>query len=162
LQPIKSFGAPERGQALARVYELCRQVGDTPQLLTVLGNLATWHRERAEIPAAQEVAEQRLTLAQRQPDVTLLIQAHLGMASELFFGGAFAPANAHMEQVLALVTRPPDGPSAGGVPVPVGYPQLGRVLWMLGYPDQALTQFQQALAQAQERVRPEPRAATMY
>jgi predicted ATPase len=41
LQTAKGLGAPERGQVLARVYELCRQVGDTPQLVTVLG---AWRR----------------------------------------------------------------------------------------------------------------------
>ena len=63
LRTMKSLGAPEREHALTRAYELCQQVGDTPQLLTVLGSLASWHRERAEIPRAQEVAAQRLTLA---------------------------------------------------------------------------------------------------
>ena len=105
LETMKSHGAPERGQALTRAYELCQQVGDTPQLVTVLGSLASWHRERAEIHRAQEVAAQRLTLAQRQPDVTLLMQAHQGLAMELFFGGAFAPAHDHMQQALALATR---------------------------------------------------------
>jgi predicted ATPase len=41
LQTVKSLGAPERGQALTRAYELCQQVGDTPQLVTVLGSLAS-------------------------------------------------------------------------------------------------------------------------
>ena len=83
---MKSLGDPERGQALTRAYELCQQVGDTPQLVTVLGSLASWHRERAEIHTAQEVAAQRLTLAQRQPDVTLLMQAHEGLAENYSSG----------------------------------------------------------------------------
>ena len=118
LQTMKGFGAPERGQVLTRAYELCQQVGDTPQLLTVLGSLASWHRERAEIPTAQEVAAQRLTLAQGQPDATLLMAAHHGLALELFFGGAFAPAHDHVQQALALATRHQDGPRAGGVGMP--------------------------------------------
>ena len=112
LQTMKGLGAPERGHVLTRAYELCQQVGDTPQLLTVLGSLASWHRERAEIPMAQEVAAQRLTLAQGQPDATLLMAAHHGLAYELFFGGAFAPAHDHVEQALALATRHQDGPRA--------------------------------------------------
>ena len=76
LKTMKSNGTPERAHALTRAYELCQQVGDTPQLMTVLGSLASWYRERAEILRAQEVAAQRLTLAQRQPDVTLLMAAH--------------------------------------------------------------------------------------
>ena len=39
---------------------------------------------------------------------------------------------------------------------------LGRILWMLGYPDQALTQSHQALALAQERARPEQLATILY
>ena len=40
-------------------------------------------------------------------------------------------------------------------------PLLGRILWMLGYPDQALTQSHQALALAQE-ARPEQLAIVLY
>ena len=96
------------------------------------------------------MAAQRLTLAQGQPDATLLMAAHHGLAEELFFGGAFAPAHDHVQQALALATRHQDGPRAGGVSV---MPWLSclRILWMLGYPDQALTQSHQALALAQER-----------
>jgi predicted ATPase len=158
LQMIKGLGAPERGQVLARVYELCRQVGDTPQLVTVLGGLASWHRERGEIHMAQEVAEQRLTLAQRQSDVTLFMQAHRGLGGELFFGGAFAPAYDHLTQAIALATRQQDSPRAGSVNVPFFMEgcqvMLGRILWMLGYPDQALTQFHQALALVQKLAHP--------
>ena len=145
---MKSLGAPERGQALTRTYDLCQQVGDTPQLLTVLGNLALWHRERAEIHTAQEIATQRLTLAQRQHDVTILMQAHSGLASELFWGGAFAPAHDYMQQALALATRQQNGPMVSSLMM------LCRILWMLGYPDQALTQSHRALTLAQERSRP--------
>ena len=165
LRTMKSLGAPERGHALTRAYELCQQVGDTPQLLTVLGSLASWHRERAEIPRAQEVAAQRLTLAQGQPDATLLMEAHQGLAEELFFGGAFAPAHDHVQQALALATRHQDGRSAGGVSVTNlvrSLSFLGRILWMLGYPDQALTQSHQALTLAQEQARPEQLASVLY
>jgi tetratricopeptide (TPR) repeat protein len=107
---------------------------------------------------AQEVAEQRLTLAQRQSDVTLLMQAHRGLGAELFFGGAFAPAYEHLTQAIALATRPPDSPHAGSVNVPFFMEgcqvTLGRILWMLGYPDQALTQFHQALALVQQQAHP--------
>ena len=41
-------------------------------------------------------------------------------------------------------------------------PLLGRILWMLGYPDQALTQSHQALALAQEGARPEQLAIVLY
>ena len=87
LKTMKGNGTPERAHALTRAYELCQQVGDTPQLMTVLGSLASWYRERAEILRAQEVAAQRLTLAQRQPDTALLMAAHRGLATGIILWG---------------------------------------------------------------------------
>ena len=103
------------------------------------------------------MAAQRLTLAQGQPDATLLMEAHHGLAEELFFGGASLPARDHVQQALALATRHQHGPCAGGVSVTTlvdALSFLGRILWVLGYPDQALTQSHQALALAQEQAHP--------
>ena len=41
LQAIRGWGTPEVEQACVRAMELCRQIGDTPQMLFALSNLAT-------------------------------------------------------------------------------------------------------------------------
>ena len=60
-------------------------------------------------------------------------------------GGVFAPAYDHLKQAITLATRQQDSQGAGSANVPFFMEgcqvMLGRILWMLGYPDQALTQF---------------------
>ena len=51
-------------QAYTRARELCRQVGETPQLLSVLCGLGRFYNIRAEYQTARELGEQFLRLAQ--------------------------------------------------------------------------------------------------
>src|SRR5262249_49440279 len=76
LAVAKGAGAPEVGHALARARELCHQVGDTAQLLRVLGGLGRFYRQRGEFQVGLELSEQHLTLAQRQHDAVRLLEAH--------------------------------------------------------------------------------------
>jgi predicted ATPase len=76
LMATKGQGAPEVGQAYARARELCRQVGETPQLFPVLFGLWRFYLVRAGHQTARELAEQCLSLAQQVQDPTLLLQAH--------------------------------------------------------------------------------------
>ena len=52
LMAIKGFAAPEVAHAYARARTLCQQVGETPQLFTVLLGLCTFYQERAELQTA--------------------------------------------------------------------------------------------------------------
>src|SRR5215831_21093618 len=54
----KGYGVPEVEQAYARARELCRQVGETPQLFPVLRGLSAFYIARAELQTACELAEQ--------------------------------------------------------------------------------------------------------
>ena len=55
-------------QAFTRARALCEQVGETPQLFAVLGGLRMMYEARGELPQARELAEQLLSLAQREQD----------------------------------------------------------------------------------------------
>jgi len=48
----KGYAAPEVGTVLARARELCGQVGETPQLLSVLEGLIGFYVVRAELETA--------------------------------------------------------------------------------------------------------------
>ena len=78
LMATKGYAAPEVEQAYARARELCRQMGETPQLFPVLGGLYTFHFLRAELQTARELAEQLLRLAQSLQDPALLLWASRG------------------------------------------------------------------------------------
>jgi hypothetical protein len=66
LQAAKGYAAPERKHAYARAWELCQQVGETPQRFPVLFGLWQCYALGAEWQKAREVGNQLLGLAERQ------------------------------------------------------------------------------------------------
>src|SRR5262249_9003601 len=77
----KGYGVSGVEHASPRARELCRQVGETPQLFPALLGLSVFHMVRAEYQTARELGEQCLSLAQRIQDPALITGAHsvLGM-----------------------------------------------------------------------------------
>jgi len=155
LMAMKGYGAPEVEKAYARALELCRQVGETPRLLQVLSGLGTFYFTRGQLQMACELREQCLRLAQETQTRTRLPQAHLVLATSLFYLGELVPAREHMEQAVALYDfqyrRPQRAFQDPGIDC-LSY--MALILWCLGYPDQALERSRQALALAQELSHP--------
>src|SRR5207249_4173942 len=69
----KGWAAPEVEQAYSRARQLCQQVGEIPQLLSVVYGLWVFYYIRGELQTARELAEQLLTLAQRVQDPSPLL-----------------------------------------------------------------------------------------
>jgi TOMM system kinase/cyclase fusion protein len=157
LVATKGYAAPEVAQAYTRARELCRQVGETPQLFPVLWGLVYFYNLRAEFHTARELAEQCLTLAQRAQDPTLLLQAHFLLGSTSLHRGELVPARGPLEQAIALY-NPQEHRSQvlryGQEPGVISQAYIGRPLWLLGYPDQALRRSHAAVILAQELAHP--------
>lgn len=156
---VKGQASEEVGRTHARAREICREIGETPFLPSILGGLFSFHVVRAELRAAWEVAEQLLGLAQHQHDPARLSVAHLALGETLLFRGEFAQARAHLEQGIALYTVQPNQPLSllSGFPVDLGVFDLcflAHTLWHLGYPDQARSKIQQALGLAEALAHP--------
>jgi predicted ATPase len=153
LQATKGFAAPEVGHVYARARELCRQVGETPQLFPVLWGLWWFYEVRGKVQTARELAEQLLTLTQRQQDLAFLLQAHRAMGQTLFWLGELVLARAHLEQGIALYDPQEHRSLAlryGQDPGVAHRNFAAHVLWYLGYPDQALERIQEALSLGRE------------
>jgi predicted ATPase len=58
LQATKGWTAPEVERLYTRALELCRQVGETPQLFPVLWGLNAFYGVRGELQTAKELGEQ--------------------------------------------------------------------------------------------------------
>jgi predicted ATPase len=132
-------------------------VGDTPALFPVLWGLWWFYEVRAELQTARELAEQLLSLAQRQHDPSLLLQAHRAMGQTLLWLGELVPAQAYLEQGIALYDPQQHHALAFqyGQDPGVGLRNFAaHVLWYLGYPDQALRIMQEALSLARELAHP--------
>jgi predicted ATPase len=72
LMATRGYGAAEVEQTYTRARELCQQLGETPQLFVALRGLWRFYNTGGRLPMARAVAEQLLTLAQRQHDATRL------------------------------------------------------------------------------------------
>jgi class 3 adenylate cyclase len=137
---------------------LYRQIGETDELFPVLWGLWHFYMVRGELRIARESAEQLLTLAQREQDVSLLLQAHYSLGVTLFQLGEFTPSRKHFEQCNAMYDRQQHhslalmyGSFDTGV-VSLSFTAL--VLWLLGYPDQAFKKSQKTLSLAQALAHP--------
>ena len=154
---VRGMAAPEVERAYARARELCLQVGDAPQLSSVLFGLWWFYEVRAELRAAHELAERLLDMARRREPAADLIQAHRAMGHTLLWLGEFAPALAHFEQAIALYDPQRHRSlafTAGQEPGVLARGFASHVLWYLGYPDRALATMREALSQAREVAHP--------
>jgi predicted ATPase len=136
---------------------LCQWLGDIPEIFPVLFGLWGFYEVRGDLRTARELAEQLLTLAQRQHDPALLLQGHRALGDTLCWLGEFVQAHAHLEQGMALYNLQQHRDHAllyGQDPGMGCRAYAALVLWVLGYPDQALQRIQEALALAQKLTHP--------
>jgi predicted ATPase/class 3 adenylate cyclase len=153
----KGYAAMEVEQAYARARALCQQVGEAPQLFPVLFGLRLFYQQRAEFQSARELEEQLFRLAQHVEDPTLLLVSHQALGTSAYWLGELAQARTHLEQGIALYAPKQHQTLAFGAIQNTGVACLafvGRVLWTMGLPDQALQRSTAALALAHELSHP--------
>jgi predicted ATPase len=146
---IRGYAAPEVEACYQRARELCRELGDTPQLVPVLHGLWAYHIVRAQHTSAFALGEQVLQLGVSTNDDGLLLQGSMAVGWSHFFLGELEQAREHLERVLALYDHERHSSHAfiyGDNPATSARSALASVLWLLGYPDQALRCSEENLA----------------
>jgi predicted ATPase/class 3 adenylate cyclase len=153
----KGYAALEMEHTYTQARELCRRVGETPQLFPILWGLWVFYLIRGEFRTAHELADQLLVFAQHLQDPALLLEAQIAAEETLYFRGEFVSSRAHLEQGIALYEPQQHRAHAfvyGQDPGVMGRIIGSWTLWMLGYPDQALKRSLEALHLAQELAHP--------
>jgi predicted ATPase len=153
LRMVKGHIAPDVEHTYTRAYELSQQIGDSPQRLAALVSLWRFYLNQGKLQTAQVLAEQGLTSAQQVQDSRLLQDAHRMVGGTALFQGEPATAWAHVEQGIVLYdaqhSRQPS--FSGGMDRGVTCRSYAAwPLWLLGYPEQALTMIREALTLASE------------
>jgi class 3 adenylate cyclase/predicted ATPase len=149
---VEGMAAPKTEEAYTRARVLCERLGDPPELFPALFGLWIMSFLRGQLRKAHGLAEQLLQLAQRAPDPTLLMLAESALGQTCFTMGEFFRAREHLEITISLYDRESHRPLAyryGGDAGVIGLSYASRTLWHLGYPEQALTSVNAALALAQ-------------
>jgi predicted ATPase len=153
----KGFNVPEVERTYARARDLCAQLGDSQEIVPVLFGLWGFYHTRHNYLTARELAEQLLTVAERHHDPALILQGHRALGDTLQILGEFDLARAHLEEGIALydVQQHRSHTYLYGQDPGVGCLGFaGKVLWMLGYPEQALQRCDEALTLARELAHP--------
>jgi len=153
LMATQGFAAPEVGRAYARLRTLCGHASESAQVADVVAGLWAYHAMRAEFAAARELGEELLRLGQRVQDQGVLLRAHHALEVTLFRVGEFAAALQHAEQGVVLYDQGRHSPLAvrGGFDLGANLRTGGAwALWMLGYPDRAVSWSSEAVALARE------------
>ena len=147
---IRGYAAPEVEACYQRARELCRELGDTPpQLVRALHGLWTNHIVRAQHTSALALGEQVLQLGAATNDDGSLLQGNMEVGWSHFFLGELEQAREHLERVLALYDHERHSSHAftyGDNPATSARTVLASVLWLLGYPDQAMRCSEENLA----------------
>jgi predicted ATPase len=152
LQVAKGLGAPEVEHTYTQARVLCQQVGETPELASVLYGLWRYYTARLQLHTARELGDTLLHLAQRAHDPALVVIAHQALGFTCLLLGLLPAARQHLEAGSARYT--PDQRRVmvfrmGRDPGVACGAFAAMTLWLLGYPEQALASLNDALVLAQ-------------
>ena len=150
------MAAPEVEHAYTQAHALCQQVGETPAACPgPVWSVAVLYATAHSCTRRARSGNTLLRLAQRAHDPALAVIAHYALGSTWFYLGALPAARLHLEEGIARYT--PDQRHAlvfrSGLDLGVRcriYAAL--ILWLLGYPAQALARLHEALALAHDAV----------
>ncbi|MGA2128441.1 MAG: winged helix-turn-helix domain-containing protein [Xanthobacteraceae bacterium] len=144
--------AAEMGAAFTKVLDIAESLGDAEHQLRALSGLYFYHTGSSRYGAALPFAHQfhDLTTRGSDPNDRLLGERMIGTAKH-FFGDQIG-ARRHLEQVLigyAATDRRSDRFLFQTDLRVVAHTFLARVLWLQGFPDQAVRTAETSIAEAQ-------------
>jgi class 3 adenylate cyclase/tetratricopeptide (TPR) repeat protein len=94
---VQGYAAPDVQRAYGRAHELCRQLGDTPQLFPVLRGLYVYHLLRGELPEAHALGHQLVEIAEETGDDGQALEANFALGQTfLFHKGDLATASRYL------------------------------------------------------------------
>jgi predicted ATPase len=142
---VHGYAAPETRRAYDRARDLCRGLGRTPALATVLVGLGRYYGVSGDPETGLEIAAQVLSIARKVEDNVLLVEGHRLMGGLLFSRGRLREAVESCQQGVTLYELAQHERHAyrfGHDPAATCLSFLGIIWWLLGCPDQARAQRQ--------------------
>ncbi len=133
-------GSEELAAAYTRALELCEQVGDEAQLFQTLLILVHHHAAQGELESTLEVAEQMLRVAEQAEEPLPTVMAYWARGFALHYLARHREAREDFGRVVDLYDPVLHASLAyvyGVDPAVSALAYNGRILWFLGFPDQA-------------------------
>ncbi len=146
-----SGDVPQIGAAWTEALEIAERLHDAEYQLRSLWGLWTFHSNSGQHAVTRALAQRFCTLAAKRPDLKdrLIGERLLGVSQ--YYLGDLLSARRHLERVLAYYVPPVqkslgvrfqvDQRAAAGA-------YLARILWLQGFPDQAMRTAESSVAEA--------------
>src|SRR5499433_1170246 len=141
LRATKGWSIDSVKHAYTRALQLCKESGFDEHTLPAVFGLWTWNFVRAALGEAQSLADRLVNIAENVDDSVHRVLAHEALGFTLFAQGKFSAAHAALERSISMCE---DSKAAAYLDLSAQDPRVhvrlydGIVLWLLGYPDQAL------------------------
>ena len=161
LKTGRGYAVPEVGLAYARARTLCREVQDPARVAPVLVGLSAHHIVAGEIATSRDVALEMMALFERLGDPNLQMLGHWSLGVAHFHLGELGSAHRHLERGLELYAPGFHRARVWETGIEPGIfcrCEYARTLALLGYPDRALREVRQAVADARGLDHPQPLA----
>ena len=152
---IKGYAAPETKAAVERsnlLIEQAEAIGEPPEdrllLFLVLYGYCATTAVAGNVQGYRDVADRILALAEKQEDLAPLIIGHLAVGASLMMAGDIAQGRPHLDHAIALYDPAEHRPLVALIGQDPGlFALIWRSIaqWMLGYPEAALADADQAL-----------------
>ncbi len=162
---IKSFAASEVLESFTTARDLCKRVGDTLQLIDVLRGLYTYHYVRGELRTAKNQGKELVEWGQRTGDSRLLTVGHYMRGAIMFWQGEFLNARKELEEALTLHKPEEQRTTTLSAQIDLEVAVLNHLawtLWVLGYPRQAVSTSERAVAVARTLPQPLTHAMVLF
>ena len=150
-QSMKGFGTPEIVTYCNRIEELCKKIGDAPQIFYAFYFLANFNWLRANHKIAFNFTAQMMQQAQKAKDAEKVALSHYLRGTLYFYLGNLTPAIENLKKMNHFYDPEKNSNLKyifGMDPGLVSGFNTACVLWSLGYPDQAELQSQKMLTEA--------------
>lgn len=144
----------EAGTRYSRARELCETL-QSSSMYDLLQGSALFHLGRAELDLTKDYADRMLELADSSSKHEWAIAANYFLGHALCCRGNFVEAHEHLSEAVRLQNATP-GPitPAGGVLKCYSLGIDAMALWMLGYPERAISAAEEGVRFAQQEENP--------
>ena len=153
LQSTKGYGAPEVEQAYERAGDLCRQLGETPELFPALMGLWSFAIGRGDWKRGHDLAERNLRLAEQIQQPGQLARAWRALGHGQLFLGRYEDARKSLERAIAWTADSnylQDTFAYTSNTAVDARSALAWVLELLGFSDQALGMLRKSMTVAEQ------------
>jgi predicted ATPase/class 3 adenylate cyclase len=141
LRATEGWSTESVKHAYTRALQLCKQTGLDEHAFPAVFGLWTWNFPRAALREAQGLAEHLLKISESIDNSVYKALAHEALGFTLFAQGKFTAAHAELERSIILCE---DSKAAAYLDLSAQDPRVhvrsydAIILWLLGFPDQAL------------------------